>query len=100
MSEAVTDLRGRRIELRPVGVLAQLRLFKVLGPELSENGAYVGLARLAAAVSAIDGVPVPFPANEAGIEAALERLGDDGVDAVAEAVKPLSVAAVVAEAGN
>ena len=30
----------------------------------------------------IDGVPVPFPASEAGIEAVLERLGEDGVEAV------------------
>ena len=46
MGEIVTDRGGRRIELRRVGVLEQLRLFKALGPELSENRAYLGLREL------------------------------------------------------
>jgi len=100
MADVVKDRRGREIELRRVGVLEQLRLFKALGPELSENLAYCGLARIAAAASMIDGVPVPFPASESAVEAALERLGDDGVDAIAEALSPPPVADVVAAAGN
>jgi hypothetical protein len=100
MPGTVTDTAGRAIELRRLGVVEQLRLFKVLGPELSENRAYVGLARVAAAVAAVDGVPVPFPVGEAGIEAVLERLGEDGVEVVAAALTGPAVAQVLAEAGN
>jgi len=100
MADQVRDKAGRVIELRRLGVVEQLRLFKVLGPELAENRAYVGLARVAAAVAAVDGVPVPFPAGEAGIEAALERLGEDGVEAVAAKLAGPAVEQVLAEAGN
>ena len=100
MADQLRDRAGRVIELRRLGVVEQLRLFKVLGPELSENRAYVGLARMAAAVAMVDGVPVPFPVNEAGIEAALERLGDDGVEAVGGALAGPAVELVLAEAGN
>ncbi|WP_297490629.1 hypothetical protein [Acidocella sp.] len=100
MADQLRDRAGRVIELRRLGVVEQLRLFKVLGPELSENRAYVGLARMAAAVAMVDGVPVPFPVNEVGIEAALERLGDDGVEAVGGALAGPAVELVLAEAGN
>lgn len=86
MAETLRDGAGRVIELRRLGVVEQLRLFKALGPELAENRAYLGLARVAASVAAVDGVPVPFPAGEAGIEAVLERLGEAGVEAVAAAI--------------
>ena len=100
MAASVQDKAGRVIELRRLGVVEQLRLFKVLGPELAENRAYVGLARVAAAVAAVDGIPVPFPAGEAGIEAVLERLGEDGVDAVGAALMPPPVEQMLAAAGN
>lgn len=100
MADQVRDAAGRVIELRRLGVVEQLRLFKVLGPELSENRAYVGLARVAAAVAAVEGVPVPFPANEAGIEAVLERLGEAGVEEVAGALAGPDTAELLAQAGN
>lgn len=100
MVESVKDKAGRVLELRRVGVLEQLRLFKALGPELSENRAYVGLARVAAAVAMVDGVPLPFPAHEAGIEAALERLGEDGVEAVGQALLAHEERDLAADAGN
>ncbi|WP_297370438.1 hypothetical protein [Acidocella sp.] len=100
MAVVVEDRRGRRIELRRLGVVEQLRLFKCLGPELAENRAYFGLARVAAMVSAIDDVPVPFPANEAGLEAILERLDEDGVEAVGGAADEAKPADILADAGN
>jgi hypothetical protein len=100
MSEVVTDKSGRRIQLRRIGVLEQLRLFKALGPQLSEISAYVGLSKIAAAVTMIDDIPVPFPVNEVGVEAILERLGDDGVAAVGATMMPRTRDAVVTEAGN
>jgi hypothetical protein len=100
MGDVVSDRSGRKIELRRVGVVEQLRLFKALGPELSENRAYFGFAKLAAAIAMIDDVPVPLPANEAGIEAVLERLGDDGVEAVGAYLSADAERDILDEAGN
>lgn len=100
MADSVKDKTGRMLELRRLGVLEQLRLFKALGPELSENRAYVGLARIAAAVAMVDGVPLPFPTNEAAIEAALERLGEVGADAVGKVLLAEQEIDLAAEAGN
>jgi len=101
MSGAVViDRAGRRLALRRVGVLETLRLYKALGPELSLNEAYVGLAIVAASVAMVDELPLPFPASEAAVEALLERLGDDGAAAVAAAVAPVPMADVVTSAGN
>jgi hypothetical protein len=100
MVEVVTDKAGRRITLRKVGVLETLRLYKALGPELSNNTAYVGVACIAIAAAAIDELPVPFPASEAALEALLDRVGDDGMAALIDAVTPPVIATVVADAGN
>ena len=78
MERIITDKGGRKLSLRRVGVLETLRLYKALGPELSINEAYMGLATIAAAVGILDGVPLPFPNSEASIESLLERLGEDG----------------------
>lgn len=82
----ITDSRGRTITCRPPTALDRLRVFKAVGPVLAENPRYVGYATLAMAVSAIDGVPVPPPANEAQVEALVERLGDEGLVAVGDAL--------------
>jgi hypothetical protein len=100
MERIVTDKAGRVISLRRVGVLETLRLYKALGPELSANAAYMGLASIAAAVAVLDGVPMPFPANEAGVENLLERLGEDGANAVSAAIAPMAPDMMVAQAGN
>jgi hypothetical protein len=100
MERVVTDKAGRTLNLRRVGVLETLRLYKALGPELSVNDAYMGLAIIAASVAVVDGVPLPFPNGEAGVESSLERLGEDGAAAVAAAIAPPPIESVVAQAGN
>lgn len=100
MSDSVIDKSGRVLELRRFGVLEQLRLFKCLGPELSENRAYMGLARVASSVAMIDGVPMLFPTHEAAVESILERLGEDGVEAVSSALTEENEKKLAAEAGN
>jgi hypothetical protein len=97
---AVEDARGRVLALRPLTMLDRLRLFKALGPELSMNEAYLGVASLAASVSAIDGVPLPFPASEAAVENAVERLGEAGIEAAAATLQPEDADTVKALAGN
>ena len=80
----VKDAEGREVTVRRPNALDKLRLFKAVGPVLATNEAYLGMAALACAVNAIDGVPVPFPANEAQLEGLVSRLGDSGLTAAAE----------------
>lgn len=80
---ATVDRQGRRLELRRLTALDKLRLFKAAGPVLAQNQPWLGMAVLACSVCAIDDVPVPAPASEGQIEALVQRLGDDGIAAVA-----------------
>ena len=83
--EAV-DRQGRRLALRRLTALDKLRLFKAAGPVLAQNQPWLGMAVLACSVCAIDDVPVPAPGSEGQIEALVQRLGDDGIAAVAAAL--------------
>ena len=85
---SVVDGNGRSIEFRRPNALDRLRLFKAVGPVLAENDRYLGLALLAACVTAIDGVPVPAPATENQVEALVQRLDDTGLTAVGNALEP------------
>ena len=80
------DATGRELVIRELTALDRLRLFKAVGPTLSQNTAYLGMALLAMSVTAIDNVPVPAPATEAQVEAAIAKLGDAGLAAVADAM--------------
>lgn len=100
MERVIEDGEGRKLAIRTLTMRDRLRLFKILGPELSLNEPYLGLAALAASVVSIDGVPMPFPATEAAIEHAVERLGEAGLEAVAVATAPADPQAVKAQAGN
>jgi hypothetical protein len=98
----VTDSLGRRLALRRLTALDKLRLFKAAGPVLSHNQPWLGMAVLAASVSAIDDIPVPQPASEQQVEALVGRLGDAGIAAVGAALAETAVtpAEVAATAGN
>lgn len=85
-ARAVVDALGRRLSLRSPTALDKLRLLKAAGPELAMNQAWLSMAVLAISVTAIDDVPVPRPATEGQIEALVGRLGDSGIDAIAEAM--------------
>ena len=88
MADEVVDSRGRLLGLRRLSVLDRLRLYEAAGAELSRNDRWLGLAVLAASVAAIDGVPVPIPASKAAIEAAVQRLDEAGLAAVAAGLVP------------
>ena len=85
-TRTISDAEGRRITLRRMTALDKLRLFKAAGPELASNDRWLAMAMLASAVVAVDDVPLPLPVNEALIEAAVARLGDHGIEAVAVAL--------------
>ena len=96
-----TDAEGRSLTVRPPHAIDKLRLFKAVGPELGRNPLYLGMAVVAFAVTAIDGVPVPPPTNEHQIESLITRLGNAGLDAVRAIVeRDPTDAEVREEAGN
>lgn len=81
-----TDSKGRRLIYRRLGALDRARLFKAIGAANATNAPYMGMAMLSASVTSIDGVPTIFPTRDAEIEAAIARLDDPGMDAVAAAL--------------
>ena len=83
----IVDSKGRRLTVRRLRALDTLRLFKAAGPALALNESWLSMAALAFAIEAIDDVPVPSPATEAQIESLIERLGDEGLAAVADALR-------------
>ena len=86
-TQDVMDATGRTLTFRRTNTLDRLRLFKALGPTLAENDRYLGLACLAFAVTAIDAIPLPQPTNEAQLEAAIDRIGDAGIEAIAATLR-------------
>ena len=101
MTDIVTDPQGRRLHLRKLTALDKLRLFKAAGPHLAQNQPWLGMAVLACSVAAIDDIPVPMPTNENLIEALVQRLGDDGINAIATALAPeTDTATITANAKN
>jgi hypothetical protein len=97
----ITDAVGRTLTIRRPTTLDRLHLFKAAGPILSANDRYLGLAMLAFTLIAIDGVPMPRPTTEPQIDAAVDRLGDDGINAIAACLDPTDTEGLaVATAGN
>jgi hypothetical protein len=47
------------------------------------------MAIIASAVTAIDEIPIPWPSTEIQIEALVGRLGDIGIEAIAQTIEPL-----------
>lgn len=91
---------GRVVELRAMGALERLRLFKAAGPDLAKNDAWLSMAYVACAAAAIDGVPLPFPVNELQIEALVGRLGEVTMDEIALALSADSETLELNQLGN
>ncbi|MBV9756353.1 MAG: hypothetical protein JO047_04805 [Alphaproteobacteria bacterium] len=84
----VIDAQGRKLAVRRLDAVGKLRLFKALGPALAQNEPYLGMALLASSVSSIDDVPCPAAVNEMLIENTVRQLGEIGLAAVAQALRP------------
>lgn len=82
MSEIITDASGRKIALRKITVLDQVRLLRAIGPAQAENKPYTDIVMMAAMVSEVGGVPMLIPTNERQIDAAVERIGSEGFAAL------------------
>lgn len=81
----VTDARGRVIKLKKPGVLAQYRLVEALG-ETAKNQVYTAMVLPIIYVAEIDGEAVFQPTSKREIEALIQRLEEEGIEAVSAAV--------------
>lgn len=82
----VTDARGRVLTIKKLGLLDRMRLMEIVGEENTNNGPYFGYTVLAYCVQSIDGDAIARPASKMALEALLQRLDDDGVEASAKAL--------------
>ncbi len=83
----VVDSKGRRLTVRRLTALDTLRLFKAAGPVLAQNEPWLSMAGVAFSALEIDGIPVPAPTTESQIESLIDRLGDEGLAAIADTIK-------------
>jgi hypothetical protein len=81
----VTDKHGRALRLRRETLPRRRQLYKLAGPENSRNAPLFAEYRMALSVIAIDDKEIVFPAKLSFLEATMDRLGDDGLEAVAKA---------------
>lgn len=95
----VTDARGRVILLRKPPVLAQFRFVEALGPS-ADSQAYLAMTMPLIFVGAIDGTPVVPPTTKGEVEAMIQRLDEDGLEAIMKGVQQLGGGDDPEEAGN
>lgn len=87
-TEKVAD-DGRTIKVRKLTPRRRMQVFAFVGSELAGNQQYMSMAMIAASVVAIDGEGIPMPTSRREIEALVERLGDEGMDAAGRGVAEL-----------
>jgi hypothetical protein len=80
--QIVTDAKGRRITLRKINVLDQVKMLRAIGPKQAENQPYFNIVECAFMADMLDGIPLPMPSTEQQIDAAIGRLGDEGIAAI------------------
>ena len=81
-TDTLTDALGRKLRIKNLNALEQMKLLRAVGPMQSQNQPYFHMVECAAMVVDIDGRPCSMPTNERQIDTAVERLGDEGMAAV------------------
>ncbi len=82
----VVDALGRTLTLKKPGVLDQLHLIEALGAT-AKNDMYLNIVVPVLYVVAINGEAVYKPASKRELEAIVQRLDEDGLQAVARGVE-------------
>lgn len=85
------DAKGRRIKVKQLDPLRVFQLAIAMGQSADSVFAR-NYASLAASVQEIDGDICSFPANNVQIQAMLQRLGIEGLDAVLTAISDIDAA--------
>ncbi len=81
----ITLPSGKTLTLKRPNVLAQYRLVAALG-ELAENRVYLTMCTPLLYLAGIDGMDVPFPASAKQVEALIQRLDDEGLRGLTDAI--------------
>lgn len=77
----VQDAKGRRLKLVKPSPLIQFKLVKMVGGEAAANQVYMAMVMPLIFVQQIDDALVPTPQTERELEALIERLGEEGIEA-------------------
>jgi len=97
----VTDAMGRKLTVRKLSVLDQVRLLRAIGGGQSSNEPYVNIVTMAASVKQIDDFPIPEITNERQIDFAIGKIGDEGFAALmVDMNKRVAEVMAAAEAAN
>lgn len=78
---SVTDNRGRTLTIRKPSLLSQFKLVELLGAT-AENRTYLNMVLPVLYVSKIDGEALRFPASRLELEVLIQRIDEDGLEAV------------------
>lgn len=78
----VTDTRGRIFGIRKVTTSIRRRVSLAVSGENQSKPLYIGQVMLAAAVCEIDGTMISLPQNDIQFGALIDRIDDEGFDAV------------------
>ena len=81
-SATVKDSRGRDVSIRRVAGAIMARFIRACGPA-ADIQTYFGEAIIRASVTAVDGVPVPFPRTAAEVDGLWDRVDQDAAVAAA-----------------
>ena len=84
---SVTDSRGRVITLQRPGILAQFRIVEVAGKDSAENRIYMNMILPLIYVTSLAGEPITLPKNKLQLEALVQLLDEDGIEAVHKGVQ-------------
>lgn len=79
---AVDDL-GRKLGVKRISASLRRKVLKALSAESGEKGQLFVMAATACCCVSINGDPVPFPMSEIAVDALIDRLEQEGLDAVA-----------------
>jgi hypothetical protein len=83
--DEVTDELGRVLKVRKINAVDRYDLAKLIGGANVSNLGMMAPAAMAFSVTAIDGDPVFRPAKESELRMIIQRLDQEGLDAVAKA---------------
>lgn len=85
-TSTIKDARGRTITLKKPGVLSQFHLVEALG-DAAQNQVYMGMVFPLLYVASIDGVTEKPVRTKLQVEALIQRLDEEGIEAVVEGVR-------------
>lgn len=82
----IADAKGRKITLKKPGVLAQFKMIEMLGGAAAANQVFVNMVLPVTFVVAIDGESVSRCTTRNELDALIQRLDEDGIEAVMKGV--------------